>query len=67
MTAEREYTKQALEASIRELESALEDRKKALPAHSVQPQHLLAIEELEEKIEEKQKMLDALENASGKN
>jgi len=38
------------------------DREKALPAHSIRPHQLLAIEELEEEIERKQKELAALLN-----
>lgn len=45
---------------IKELEEALQDREKALPAHSIRPNQLLVIEELEEAIEKKKKELEDL-------
>ena len=36
------------------------DREKALPAHSMRPHQLLAVEELEEEIERKQTELDVI-------
>ena len=42
--------RQELEEKLEALRAALEDREKALPAHSVRPQQLLAIEALEEEI-----------------
>ena len=45
---------------IKRLEEALEDREKALPAHSIKPNQLLVIEELEEAIEKKRKELEEL-------
>jgi hypothetical protein len=53
---------QQLEMEIEELEARLRDREAALPAHSVRPHQLLAIEELEEEIKEKKKRLAALRN-----
>ncbi len=53
-------SKEDLIKEIEKLKGELEERKKSLPAHSVRPQQLLIIEELEEKIEEKQKILDEL-------
>ncbi|MFC1534437.1 hypothetical protein ACFL7M_13845 [Thermodesulfobacteriota bacterium] len=44
---------QELENEIKELEEKLKEREDALPAHSVQPQQILLIEELETSIEEK--------------
>jgi len=55
---------QELERTIRELEGELKDRENALPPHSIQPQHLLMIERLEEAIEEKRKMLKTLKGVS---
>ena len=52
----------ALEKEIRDLEAELREREAALPAHSVQPQQLMKIEELEEAIAKKRKILDALKN-----
>ena len=49
-----------LEKEIKELEAKLKDREDSLPAHSVRPQQMLLIEELETAIEEKTKKLDKL-------
>ena len=47
-----------LEKEIQELEAQLRDREASLPAHSVRPQQMLVIEELETAIEEKKKELE---------
>jgi len=49
-----------LEKEIKELEINLRDREDALPAHSIQPQQMLSIENLEIKIEEKSNELAEL-------
>ena len=49
-----------LEKEIEELEEILKDREEALPPHSIQPQQMLFIEELDTKIEEKKKELAEL-------
>lgn len=49
-----------LKEEINKLEEALKDREKALPAHSIRPNQLLIIEELEEAIEKKKKELEDL-------
>ena len=49
-----------LEKEIKELEKRLKDRKDALPPHSIQPQQMLLIEELEVHIEEKRNELTEL-------
>ena len=49
-----------LEKEIMELEEKLKDREDALPAHSVKPQQMLVIEELETSIEEKKNELAGL-------
>jgi len=49
-----------LKKEIRDLEEKLKDRETSLPAHSVRPQQMLAIEELETAIEEKKKELGML-------
>jgi hypothetical protein len=49
-----------LKKEIRDLEEKLKDREASLPAHSVRPQQMLAIEELETAIEEKTKELNML-------
>jgi hypothetical protein len=49
-----------LEREIEAIEAQLRDREAALPAHSVRPEQMLVIEELETAIEEKKKALDAL-------
>jgi hypothetical protein len=49
-----------LKKGIEALEAQLRDREASLPAHSVRPDQMLAIEELETVIEEKRKELDEL-------
>jgi len=53
-----------LEKEIRELEAQLREREDSLPAHSVRPQQILVIEELEEAIEGKKKELQDLRRKS---
>ena len=50
-----------LQKEIKQLEEQLKDREKALPAHSIRPHQLQAIEELEEAIAHKKKELTAVE------
>jgi len=49
-----------LKKEIKDLEEKLKDREKALPAHSVRPNQILLIEELETSIEEKKNELTSL-------
>ncbi len=49
-----------LKKEIKNLEEEMKDREDALPAHSVQPQQMLLIEELETDIEEKKNELAEL-------
>lgn len=49
-----------LEKEIEALEAQLREREASLPAHSVRPQQMLIIEELETAIEGKKKELDEL-------
>ena len=49
-----------LKKEIKELIEKKKDREAALPAHSIRPNQLLVIEELEEEIDRKQKELEAL-------
>ncbi len=49
--------KDALMAKLDKLRDDLEDREKALPAHSVRPHQIMVIEELEERIESVEKEL----------
>jgi hypothetical protein len=49
--------KEELEKEIEALETQLREREASLPAHSVRPEQLLAIEELEMTISEKRKEL----------
>jgi hypothetical protein len=51
---------EALKKQIADLEAQLRDRNASLPAHSVRPQQMLAIEELETAIEEKKRKLERL-------
>ena len=46
-----------LEREIKELEAQLRDREASLPAHSVRPQQIVVIEELEAGIEKKKREL----------
>ena len=52
--------KEELEKEIEALEAQLREREASLPAHSVRPQQILLIEELETAIEGKKKELDEL-------
>ncbi|MBW2059010.1 MAG: hypothetical protein JRH07_08180 [Deltaproteobacteria bacterium] len=54
--------REALLSEVHRLEEELRQREEQLPAHSVQPYQLLAIEELEEEIARKKKELEALGN-----
>jgi hypothetical protein len=54
------HREEGLEIEIETLESQLKDREAVLPAHSVRPEQILVIEELETAIDEKKKELDAL-------
>ena len=49
-----------LKMEIELLKEDKADREKALPAHSIRPNQLLVIEELEEEIQRKEKELAAL-------
>jgi hypothetical protein len=53
-------TEEELEEQIKALEAELREREASLPAHSVRPQQLLAIEELETIISEKKKELNRI-------
>jgi predicted transcriptional regulator len=59
-------TRSQLEKEILRLKAELAERESALPAHSVRPHQLLAIEALEDEIARKQEALSALD-AAGKN
>ncbi|MFW6115114.1 MAG: hypothetical protein ACOC6E_02325 [Thermodesulfobacteriota bacterium] len=49
-----------LQKQIEELEAKLQDREDSLPAHSVRPDQMLAIEELEAALKGKRDELDEL-------
>jgi hypothetical protein len=49
--------KEKLKIELSELYTELEDLKKALPAHTIRPHQLLAIEDVEDKIKEIEKIL----------
>jgi len=51
---------ETLEKQIKDFEAQLRDREASLPAHSVRPEQLLVIEELEAGIEGKKKELEEL-------
>lgn len=50
-------TEEELEEEIKALEGELKEREASLPAHSVRPEQMLVIEELETTINEKKKEL----------
>jgi hypothetical protein len=56
-----------LKIEIEKLKEDKADRKKALPAHSIRPNQLLVIEELEEEIDRKEKELEGLTQAIEEN
>ena len=51
-------TEEELEEEIKALEAELKEREASLPAHSVRPDQLRVIEELETAISEKKRELD---------
>ena len=51
---------ETIRQKIKELEAEKREREDSLPAHSVRPQQILEIEELESAIEEKKKELERL-------
>jgi hypothetical protein len=51
---------ETIQQKIKELEAEKREREDSLPAHSVRPQQILEIEELESAIEEKKKELEKL-------
>ncbi|UCG64666.1 MAG: hypothetical protein JSW12_18945 [Deltaproteobacteria bacterium] len=53
-----------LEREIDELKAELKDREDSLPAHSVRPEQMLVIEDLEAVIEDKEKELNKLRKRS---
>jgi len=53
-------TEEELKKEMQVLEEKLKEREASLPAHSVRPQQMLAIEELETAIEEKKRELERL-------
>ncbi|MFC1670358.1 hypothetical protein ACFL20_08185 [Spirochaetota bacterium] len=54
-----------LKDEISRLEEDLTEREASIPAHTVRPHQIMAIEELEEEIREKKEELKSLENDSG--
>jgi hypothetical protein len=55
-----EGKREELLRKIEALKDELKDREKALPAHTIRPHQLLAIEELEEKIRRLEEKLPSL-------
>ncbi|MBW1691769.1 MAG: hypothetical protein JRF35_14560 [Deltaproteobacteria bacterium] len=51
---------EALEKEIETLKAQLREREASLPAHSVRPEQLLAIDELETSISEKKRELERM-------
>lgn len=49
-----------LEEEIKKLRAEKEEREAALPAHTIRPHQIMAIEELENEITRKEKQLNAL-------
>ncbi|RLB22151.1 MAG: hypothetical protein DRG71_07435 [Deltaproteobacteria bacterium] len=56
-------TKKDLLQEIQALREELQNRKDALPAHSIRPHQLMGIEELEEEIERKEKLLQEIQES----
>lgn len=52
--------KEALEKELLELKEKLDDARKRLPAHTIRPHQMQALEELEEKIEAIETQLEKL-------
>jgi hypothetical protein len=52
--------RQELRAEILRMEELLRERERALPAHSVRPQHIQEIEALEERIAELERQLSEM-------
>lgn len=50
--------KEKLEKELEDLKAKLEDARKRLPAHTIRPHQMMAIEELEERIEEIESKLE---------
>ncbi|HDL86002.1 MAG TPA: hypothetical protein ENH11_06720 [Candidatus Acetothermia bacterium] len=57
-------TREELKREIESLEEKLREREAALPIHSVRPGQFAALEELEEQIREKRKLLGGKGNGS---
>ena len=53
---------QQIQEDIALLKAELAERKAALPAHSIRPNQLIVIEDLEEEISMKQEVLETLES-----
>ena len=64
MDSKEEVKKLLKEIEVLKVE--LQEREKSLPAHSIRPHQLLAIEELEEQIRTLQERVKKLESPSGK-
>ena len=45
-------TRRSLKAKLQQLQAELKERKRSIPIHSIRPNQLIEIEELEEEIEE---------------
>ena len=56
-------TKKDLLQEIQALREELQNRKDALPVHSIRPYQLMGIEELEEEIERKEKLLQEIQES----
>lgn len=59
----KKVTIQQIQEDISRLKAELAEREAALPAHSIRPHQLMAIEDLEEEISRKKEALKALEAA----
>jgi len=56
-------SKEDLLKEIEALREELQNRKDALPAHSIRPHQLMGIEELEEEIERKERLLQEIQKS----
>ena len=50
-------SRKSLKARLRRLQAELKERRGSVPIHSIRPQQLIAIEELEEEIQELERRL----------
>jgi hypothetical protein len=67
MLKEREIAlqREKMEEELTRLKNELRERERSLPAHSIRPHQLLAVEELEEKIQRLEKEMQGMTPETG--